>query len=113
MKLDVVKDQFLRIGKIEVDPEMITVEPKDGLHWRTRFDFAVSDNGHVGLYASKQKKLLKLMNVQLVLRILILLKYLIKNGMEMIALELLYLAQVRKIYLEENLLFQVHQNFVK
>ena len=60
MKLDVVKDQFLRIGKIEVNPEMITVEPKDGLHWRTRFDFAVSDNGHVGLYASKTKKIIEI-----------------------------------------------------
>jgi|TARA_B110000263_G_scaffold44818_1_gene36754 tRNA/tmRNA/rRNA uracil-C5-methylase (TrmA/RlmC/RlmD family) len=60
MKLDVVKDQFLRIGKIEVDPEMIIVEPKDGLHWRTRFDFAVSNNGHVGLYASKTKKIIEI-----------------------------------------------------
>ena len=42
LKRIVIKDQFSHIGKVEVNPEIISVEPKNGLNWRTRFDFAVS-----------------------------------------------------------------------
>jgi tRNA/tmRNA/rRNA uracil-C5-methylase (TrmA/RlmC/RlmD family) len=56
LKLEVIRDQFMRIAKIEVDPEMLSAKPIDGLHWRTRFDFAVSDNGKAGLFSSKTKK---------------------------------------------------------
>ena len=59
-KLDVIRDQFMRIAKMEVDPKMVSVEPKDGLHWRTRFDFAISENRKAGLYASKTKKVIEI-----------------------------------------------------
>ena len=59
-KLDVVKEQFDRIAKIAVEPQLITVDPKDGLGWRTRFDFAISKNGKAGLYASKSKNVIEL-----------------------------------------------------
>ena len=59
-KLEVIRDQFMRIAKIEVDPEMVSAKPSDGLHWRTRFDFAVSENGKAGLFSSKTKKVVEI-----------------------------------------------------
>jgi tRNA/tmRNA/rRNA uracil-C5-methylase (TrmA/RlmC/RlmD family) len=50
----------MRIAKIEVDPEMVSAKPSDGLHWRTRFDFALSENGKAGLYSSKTKKVVEI-----------------------------------------------------
>ena len=50
----------MRIAKIEVDPKIISSKPKDGLRWRTRFDFAVSENGKVGLFSSKTKKVVEI-----------------------------------------------------
>ena len=50
----------MRIAKIEVDPEMVSAKPSDGLHWRTRFDFAVSESGKAGLYSSKTKKIIEI-----------------------------------------------------
>ena len=60
MKLDVVKDQFLRIGKIEINPEVLSVEPESGLHWRTRVNLAVSDQGRVGFYAAKSRRVVEI-----------------------------------------------------
>ena len=45
-KSSIVKEQFLRIGKIDLDAlgfdlKVQAVEPTNGLHWRTRMDFAV------------------------------------------------------------------------
>ena len=50
----------MRISKIKVNPKMISTEPADGLNWRTRFDFAVSENGRIGLYASKTKNVIEI-----------------------------------------------------
>ena len=60
LKLEVIKDQFMRIAKIDVNPEMVNTEPNNGLHWRTRFDFALSENGKAGLYSSKTKKVIEI-----------------------------------------------------
>ena len=60
LKLEVIKNQFMRISKIKVNPKMISTEPADGLNWRTRFDFAVSENGRIGLYASKTKDVIEI-----------------------------------------------------
>ena len=57
LKRQVVKEQFSRLGKIEVDIDIIGVEPEDGLHWRTRMDFAISPNGKAGLYSSRSKEI--------------------------------------------------------
>ena len=59
-KLEVIRDQFMRIARMEVDPEMVSVEPKNGLGWRTRFNFAISENGKAGLYAPKTKKVVEI-----------------------------------------------------
>lgn len=50
----------MRIAKIKVDPKIVSSKPSDGLRWRTRFDFAVSENGKVGLYSSKTKKVVEI-----------------------------------------------------
>lgn len=50
LKTAVVREQFARIAKLDVDVE---VEPapreKDGLHWRTRVEYAVAPDGSQGM----------------------------------------------------------------
>ena len=50
----------MRIAKIKVYPKIVSSKPSDGLRWRTRFDFAVSENGKVGLFSSKTKKVVEI-----------------------------------------------------
>ena len=56
LKKFVIQDQFKRIAKMDVDPELIHVKPENGLHWRTRFDFSISHNGKIGLFSHKTKE---------------------------------------------------------
>ena len=60
LKRIVIKDQLSHIGKVEINPEIISVEPKNGLNWRTRFDFAVSNNGRAGLYSPRTKNVVEI-----------------------------------------------------
>ena len=50
LKADVVREQFSRLARLDVD---VTVEPVPGddagLDWRTRVEFAVGDDGRAGL----------------------------------------------------------------
>ena len=50
LKADVVREQFARLARLDVD---VTVEPvpgdDGGLDWRTRVEFAVGDDGRAGL----------------------------------------------------------------
>lgn len=50
LKADVVREQFSRLARLDVD---VTVEPvpgdDGGLDWRTRVEFAVGDDGRAGL----------------------------------------------------------------
>jgi len=52
----IIQDQFKRIAKIDVEPELIHVEPENGLHWRTRFDFSISKKGKIGFFSYKTKE---------------------------------------------------------
>lgn len=52
----IIQDQFKRIAKIDIEPELIHVEPENGLHWRTRFDFSISKNGKAGFFSYKTKE---------------------------------------------------------
>jgi len=61
LKAAIVTEQFARLGKIELAELGLTcevrgVEPTDGLHWRTRMDFAISDFGKIGFYKSRSKE---------------------------------------------------------
>lgn len=61
LKAAIVTEQFERLGKISLSDLGLTcevrgVEPEDGLHWRTRMDFAISDFGKIGLYQHRSKE---------------------------------------------------------
>ena len=56
LKRSVIREQFSRLGRIEIDLDVLAVEPADGLHWRTRMDFAISKNGKPGLYSARSKE---------------------------------------------------------
>ena len=60
LKKIVIQDQFKRIANIDINTEVISIEPNSGLNWRTRFDFAISKNGHVGLYSSGTKEIIEI-----------------------------------------------------
>ena len=60
LKRRVVVEQFLRLGGLEVDLDVKGVEPLDGLHWRTRMDFAVSKSGRIGLYGSRSNEVIEI-----------------------------------------------------
>ena len=53
LKKIIIQDQFKRIAKIDINPDVISVEPFTGLHWRSRLDLAISNNGKTGLYSHK------------------------------------------------------------
>jgi len=53
LKSDVIVEQFLRLGGLQISCEVKEVDPSDGLHWRTRMDFAIGETGHIGLYANR------------------------------------------------------------
>ena len=56
LKRSVIREQFSRLGRIEIDLDVLPVEPINGLHWRTRMDFAISKNGKPGLYSARSKE---------------------------------------------------------
>ena len=56
LKRSVIREQFSRLGRIEIDLDVLPVEPTNGLHWRTRMDFAISKNGKPGLYSARSKE---------------------------------------------------------
>jgi len=61
LKAAIVAEQFERLGKMDLakmglNVEVRGVEPTDGLHWRTRMDFAISDFGKIGFYKNRSKE---------------------------------------------------------
>ena len=65
LKAEIIKEQFMRIGKIDLsipgfNLEVIEVEPSDGLHWRTRMDFAVSPNGRIGFFGARSNEVVEI-----------------------------------------------------
>ena len=52
LKQLVVEEQFERIANIKISPEILNAGIVSGLHWRTHLDFAISNNGKVGLYST-------------------------------------------------------------
>ena len=60
LKKEVLKDQFKRITKIDISPEIIIVNPSDGLHWRSRLNLAISENKKVGLRAHKSNSIIEI-----------------------------------------------------
>ena len=60
LKRRVVIEQFSRLGGLEVELDVKAVEPSSGLHWRTRMDFAISKNGHLGLYGNRSNDVVEI-----------------------------------------------------
>jgi len=65
LKAQIIKEQFLRIGKIDLaqlgfNLKVSAVEPADGLHWRTRMDFAVSANGKIGFFGARSNEVIEI-----------------------------------------------------
>lgn len=58
LKSEIIKEQFSRLAKIEIDVEVEEVKPN--LHWRSRMEFTVSANGKVGLYASRSNQIVEI-----------------------------------------------------
>jgi len=59
LKRRVVVEQFARLGGLKVDLDVKGVEPLDGLHWRTRMDFAVSLSGQLGLFGARSNEVIE------------------------------------------------------
>lgn len=58
LKSQIVKEQFSRVAKMEVDVEVIGVDPANGLGWRTRMDFTVNPERKVALYGARSHNLI-------------------------------------------------------
>ena len=61
LKAAIITEQFERLGKMNLAElgltcEVRAVEPENGLHWRTRMDFAISDFGKIGFYKNRSKE---------------------------------------------------------
>ena len=48
LKASVIKEQFARVAKMEIDVTVEEVKPI--VHWRTRMDFTVSENRRLALF---------------------------------------------------------------
>ena len=56
LKADVIREQFNRIAKREID---VTVEEiGEPLHWRTRISSATNDEGKIGFYAARTHRVI-------------------------------------------------------
>ena len=65
LKAQIIKEQFLRIGKMDLaqlgyNLKVSGVEPANGLHWRTRMDFAVSANGKIGFFGARSNEVIEI-----------------------------------------------------
>ena len=60
LKKNVIQDQFKRIAKIEINPEIISKDSLKGLHWRTRLNFGISENNKLGLHVHKSNKIVEI-----------------------------------------------------
>jgi tRNA/tmRNA/rRNA uracil-C5-methylase (TrmA/RlmC/RlmD family) len=60
LKSAVIVEQFSRLGGLDIRCEVRGVKPEDGLHWRTRMDFAIGDTGHIGLYANRTNEVIEI-----------------------------------------------------
>ncbi len=60
LKKIVIQDQFKRIAKIEIKPEIISEDSLEGLNWRTRLNLAISKNKKLGMHAHKSNQIVEI-----------------------------------------------------
>ena len=66
LKGEVIKEQFARIAKIEIDVEVEEVSAPLG--WRTRFNAVTTRNGALGFYASRSHKVIPIDDCRVLVR---------------------------------------------
>ncbi len=60
LKAEIIKEQFSRLAKIDLEVSVIGIAPETGLEWRTRMDFAISPNGKIGLFGSRSNEVVEI-----------------------------------------------------
>ena len=60
LKTQIIKEQFQRLAKKEITCSIEAVEPLDGLHWRTRMDFTVSENRKLALFKARSHDVIEI-----------------------------------------------------
>lgn len=66
LKSDVIKEQFARIAKMDIDIEVKEVSP--ALGWRTRFNSITTRNGALGFYAARSHKVIPVDDCRVLVR---------------------------------------------
>jgi tRNA/tmRNA/rRNA uracil-C5-methylase (TrmA/RlmC/RlmD family) len=67
LKRSVIREQFSRLARMDIDLDVLAVAPEDGLHWRSRMDFAISKNGKLGLFSSRSNEITEIDGCQIAL----------------------------------------------
>jgi tRNA/tmRNA/rRNA uracil-C5-methylase (TrmA/RlmC/RlmD family) len=60
LKSQIIKEQFSRLAKTELNVEVEKVDPET--HWRSRMEFTVSENRKLALFAARSNKLVEIDN---------------------------------------------------
>lgn len=63
LKASVIKEQFARVAKMEIDVTVEEVKPI--VHWRTRMDFTVSENRRLALFGSRSHERIEIESCQI------------------------------------------------
>lgn len=58
LKAQIIKEQFKRLAKLDIDVEVEEVSP--GLHWRSRMEFTVTSERKVGLFSARSNQLVEI-----------------------------------------------------
>lgn len=60
LKSQVIVEQFSRLGGLDISCEVKGVSPDDGLHWRSRMEFAIGANGRIGLFENRSNEVIEI-----------------------------------------------------
>lgn len=60
LKKIVIQDQFKRIAKIDINPDLISADSESGLNWRSRLNLGISENKKLGLHSHKSNKIIEI-----------------------------------------------------
>ena len=56
----VIQDQFKRIAKIDINPDLISADSNNGLNWRSRLNLGISENKKLGLRSHKSNNIIEI-----------------------------------------------------
>lgn len=58
LKAEIIKEQFARLAKMDIDVKVELVEPTES--WRTRMEFTVSPNRKIAMYRARKNELIEI-----------------------------------------------------